>query len=247
MAVWHIGDADRGPDGKIITNPFDTELARAMADVGGAAPQGAAAPARVRYRPGRLELAGIVCGVLLAVALIGLLNSLAPAPAPRLPTATAAPTSAPTAAPSPTVAVQNAYDAPGGALLGVVPVTVTFQYRQSGYPGWAGFDWDGGVVWVRADDAPPGALERLTDLATPTPRPVTAPPVEAPQVAPAAAPCDPAVNPRYTVHIDLSPLGSATGVSCVSEEEARTNAEAQAAQVRAHFAPTATPAPSQAR
>jgi hypothetical protein len=33
-------------------------------------------------------------------------------------------------------------------------------------------------------------------------------------------------NPRYTVHLDVSPIGSVTGVSCASLEDATANAEA---------------------
>jgi hypothetical protein len=83
---------------------FAQTLASTMAAVGATEPpeEAHAAPERPAWRVGRLELAGIVGGLLLAVALIAGMNALAPAPAPRLPTVTAAP--APTSAPTPTIA-----------------------------------------------------------------------------------------------------------------------------------------------
>jgi hypothetical protein len=87
---------------------FAATLADTMTAVGATEPpeEAHAAPARAARRSYRLELAGIVGGLLLAVALIAGMNALAPAPAPRLPTVTAAP--APTSAPTPTVAPTDA-------------------------------------------------------------------------------------------------------------------------------------------
>ncbi len=189
--TWKVGPEDRGPDGKILVNPFEAEIARAMTDVGAPAPpseQADEAPARPGL--GRKELAGAVGGLVLAIILIAALNTFAPAPAPRIvPTATIAPTRAPLPTPAPTVALQEAYAAPGGAVLGTVPQTVTLRYQNSAYPGWGGFDWDGGIKWVRADAA---QLAGLEDLAPPTPPPppayVPAPPIveDAPPPAPAS-------------------------------------------------------------
>jgi hypothetical protein len=138
------------------------------------------------WRPGRLELAGIVGGLLLAAALVAGLNVLWPAPAPRLtrPTAAPAPTARPTVTTAPTAA----------------PTTTPEPPTET--------------------PAPP-----------PTPEPVII--IQEP-------PCDPTINPRYVVELDLSPLGRARGVSCNSQEEAAANAEAQAALVRAAFEPTPT-------
>jgi hypothetical protein len=199
----------------------------------------AAAPERARWRPGRLELVGMVCGLLLAVAAIAALNAFSPAPAPRtMPTALVAPTAAPS--PRPTPQQQDAYAAPDGAQLGTIPLTATLAYQHSSYPGWGGVAWQGAIVWVEAD---PAQLAQLPDLAPPptaAPRPPTLP--AEPAAAPAAAPaCDVTVNPAYVVKIAVlgprgEPLGSATGVSCVSQDEAQANADALADQVRSRAA-----------
>lgn len=81
---------------------FAQTLAETMEAVGAAEPEGENTPPR--WKPGRREAAALVGGLVLAVALIALLNVVAPAPAPRLAAPTVAPTIAATAAPTPTSA-----------------------------------------------------------------------------------------------------------------------------------------------
>lgn len=221
---WTVTEADRDSDGRIwITPP-----ARTLADLL-PKPEGEEEKPRKPWRPGRLELAGIAAGLVLAGALIAGLNAFWPAaPAPIVrPTQAPAPTAAPTLAPSPTIATQAAYAAPGGALLGTIPQTATLAYQHSGYPGWAGVAHDSGIVWVETN-AP---IASLPDLAPPpTLRP--APPRPAPAAAPVEA-CDPLVNPRYTAPRQVDPIGSVIGVSCTSQAEAEANADALAAAMLA--------------
>ena len=245
MARLAITDADRGPDGRILVNPFEQEIARAMTDVGAPAPPRAEEPpAALRRTFGRIEIAGVVGGVLLMVTLIAALNAFWPAPAPRArPTAVStvpAPTAAPTLAPTPPQ--QDAYAAPGGALLGTIPETATLAYQHSGQPDWAGVEWQGTIVWVQTDQDVAG----LPDLAPPptrAPRPPSAPasaPASAPVVvpanlppAPAEPPCDPQINPRYTSPLLVDPIGSVVGASCESQAEADANAVKLAEAMRA--------------
>jgi hypothetical protein len=108
---WTITEADRDSDGRIwITPP-----ARTLADLL-PKPEGEEEHTpRKPWRPSRLEVAGLVSGLVLAVALIAALNAFTPAPAPRsvptpapaatsAPTPTQAPTQAPTATPEPPTA-----------------------------------------------------------------------------------------------------------------------------------------------
>lgn len=226
---WTVTAEDRDSDGRIwITPP-----ARTLADLLPAKPEGEENTPRQPWRPSRLELAGITAGLVLAVALIALIQSFSPRPTPRsAPTAAPQPTQAPTVTIAPTIVLQDAYDAPGGALLGTIPQTATLAYQHSAWPGWAGVAHDGAIVWVETS----AAIGGLVDLAPPpTPRP--APRVTAPVVAPAAVPappaCDVFTNPRYVVEIDLSPIGKVRGVSCNSQEEAEANAAMLAADMRA--------------
>ena len=80
MSVWHVTEEDRDAQGKI----------RLLSDLLPPAPEEESTP-RQRWRFGRLELAGIVGGLLLAAALIAGLNVFWPAPAPRLARPTTAP------------------------------------------------------------------------------------------------------------------------------------------------------------
>lgn len=178
MRTWIVTEADRTPEGKIRT------LADLLPKLEEEETQ------RRPHRPlGKLEAAGAVCGLLLAVAAIAALNAFAPV-APRLPS--------PTAAPAPTLTMVST----------------------------------------------PTRTSTPTPTPSPTPEPPTAtqepPPTAEVVYVPVEPPCDPMVNPRYVVELDLSPFGRARGVSCNSQEEAAANAEAQAAQVRAAFEPTAT-------
>jgi hypothetical protein len=245
MTHWIVTEADRGSDGRILVNPFEQEIVRAMADIGGQAPlaepEGRNTPAQ-RRRFGRLEIASVVGGVLLTVAVIVVLRSATLTPMPQT-TPTAAPTAAPTMTIAPTIATQGAYASPDGTMLGTVPLTATLAYRY-GDSEWGGIEHDGAVIWVKVENAT--RLTSLPDLAPPTPRPVPSrPPIEAPQAAPAPLACDPQINPRYIVAIDLSPLGSVRGVSCESQEEAAQNAEQLAAEMIA--AASSAPAPIRAR
>jgi hypothetical protein len=103
MMRWTVTEADRDANGRIAVNPFEQEISRAMADIGGQAPPKEEEEHKPR-RLGRLELAGLAAGLVLVVALIAGLNTFSPAPAPRLTSPTLAPaaTSAPTATRMPT-------------------------------------------------------------------------------------------------------------------------------------------------
>lgn len=114
-----------------------------------------------------------------------------------------------------------AYAAPNGALLGPIPADMVATYRHSDYPGWAGVNWQGKVVWTRRP-----APDTLPDLAKPTP----APTVERVYVeVPVEPACDQETNPRYTAQQDVyatdgRPLGQVVGKSCESQEAAQQNA-----------------------
>lgn len=100
MNVWKVTDADRDSDGRIWVTP----PARTLADLLPAEPKEENTQ-RPPWRPSRLELAGLVGGLVLAVAAIAALNTFWPAPAPvARPTAKPAPTTAPTAPPTRTQA-----------------------------------------------------------------------------------------------------------------------------------------------
>jgi hypothetical protein len=118
MGIWKVTADDRGPDGKIVVNPFDAEIARALHDVG-AEPASPPSPEGGTHAPlalpARQYLAASVVLLLLAVALIALARQPTGAPAaPRaplapptaLPTITIAPSATtvptPTATPQPT-------------------------------------------------------------------------------------------------------------------------------------------------
>lgn len=180
MMRWTITEADRDASGRIIVNPFERELERAMTDVGAPAPPKEGESPRKPWRPSKMELAALVSGLVLVVAVIAFLNSFTPARAPR---------SGPTVLPVATM----------------TPMVVT-------------------------------PTRTATATATPTEVPPTPePPPPTPEVVyvPVAPPCNPEVNPRFSVHIDLSPLGSVTGVSCDSLAEAQTNANRLADDMRA--------------
>lgn len=157
---------------------FAEMLQETMDAVGATEPEKDETPAPRRL--GRLEMAGIVGGLVLAVAAIAALNVFTPARAPRsVPTAMPAGTSAPTRTPT------QAPTATATATLTPEPPTAVPPPTQE-------------VIYV---EVPPA--------------------------------CDPFTNPRYVVAIDLSPIGSVRGVSCVSQEEATANANQLAADMRA--------------
>lgn len=209
-------------------------------------------PARRRF--GRLELAGVACGLVLAVAAIAAMNAFTPVQRPLAqPTAAPAATAVPTTRPTPTMALQDAYAAPDGAKLGTVPLTSTISYQDSAHPGWGGIAWEqGSIVWVQTDPQGLVSLPDLRPVPTNVPqRPVTAPVVvpAAPQAAPApiVEACDPQVNPRYTSPLLVDPIGSVVGASCTSQAEADANAIALAEQMRAAAEPSAVPPTSSAQ
>jgi hypothetical protein len=76
----------------------------------------------------------------------------------------------PSVAPAPTEAPAQveAYAAPGGVALGPIDANAPIAYRHSEYPEWGGVKWQGAIVWIEADHAPPTSLP---DLARPTPQP----------------------------------------------------------------------------
>lgn len=230
MAALRFTEADRDERGRIRTD-FAALLDDTMAAVG-AAPAASDQPAAaVRPQLGRhtyIQLIGALAIVVVMSALaIVALWPRAGAPArdvPTLPARATAPAQQPTAPAA--VATLDAYAAPDGAKLGPIPADTVYTYRDSRYPGWAGADWAGGVVWVRAE--PPAGAR---DLAPPTP----APTVERVYV-PVEPPCDPQINPRYRVQEDVydgaRPIGQVVGVSCNSQEEAQQHADAAAAEMK---------------
>lgn len=104
MMRWTVTEADRDASGRILVNPFEQEIARAMTDVGAPAPpKEEEETPRPPWRPSKMELAGLVSAGVLVVAVVAFLNSFAPAPAPRrAPTAIVAATRTPTLVPTPT-------------------------------------------------------------------------------------------------------------------------------------------------
>jgi len=216
--------------------------ARRLTNRRGAPPPAPGAETGAKPPIGNKAIAGIVGGLVLAVALIALANQFGGAGrrSPAAPPTTAGPAGVslapPTEAAAPTErpAQVEAYAAPQGVELGPIdPATPT--YRHSDYPGWAGIERrKGEIVWVKAD---PGQIEGLLDLAEPTPAPT-------PKIIYVEPPCDPATNPRYVAQLDVAldgrPLGQVTGRSCDSQAAAQADAETQAAQMRAS-APTPCP------
>jgi hypothetical protein len=98
MLRWDVTDQDRDEHGRIWVTP----PGRTLADLLPAVPKEEETQPAPR-RLGRLELAGLVSGGVLAVALIAGLNAFTPAQAPRnAPTTAPAPTTTPTQAPTPT-------------------------------------------------------------------------------------------------------------------------------------------------
>jgi hypothetical protein len=162
---------------------FGTLLRETMAAVGANSAPAAPAPAQAheeqkppRVRFGRLELAGLVGGLLLALALIGLINRIAPPAASNHTAATQvstapAVTQAPTATipPSPTSGpvMIVAWAAPDGLVLGPIPMPLTATARFD--DDWIGVAWQNGTVWVRRADWPSAPLAALPNLAPPTP------------------------------------------------------------------------------
>lgn len=69
--------------------------------------------------------------------------------------------------------------------------------------------------------AAPTATVMATATATPEPPTPEPPPTPVPP-----PPCDPQVNPRFVVQLDVPPYGRVTGWSCESAEEAERNAQA---------------------
>jgi len=181
---------------------FAALLAETMAATG-AAPAAVERPQEEEtQRPrtfGRREIAGIVCGLVVALALIALINWAMPAQeaprAPALPTAAAPgvvgsqPTPAPTASPTAAQVMVVGFAAPDGVVLGPVPLPAAATARYG--DDWLGFPWAGGVVWVRRSDWPTAPLAGLPDLTPPTPAPIVVwePPAQA---AGQAAPATPA-------------------------------------------------------
>ena len=163
---------------------FGTLLRETMMAVG--ANSTAAAPALVqapeesespRVRFGRLELAGLVGGLVLTLALIVLINRIAPAaPSSRgmethvlaSPAVTRAPPTA-TIPPSPTsgAVMVVAWAVPDGLVLGPIPMPLTATARFD--DDWIGVAWQNGTVWVRRADWPSAPIAALPNLAPPTP------------------------------------------------------------------------------
>jgi hypothetical protein len=163
---------------------FGTLLRETMTAVGAsstpAAPASAQAPdehepSRVRF--GRLELAAVAVGLVLALALITLINRIAPPEAsnriaathvPTAPAVTSAPPTT-TIPPSPTSgpAMIVAWAAPSGLVLGPIPMPLTATARFD--DDWIGVAWQNGTVWIRHADWPSAPIAALPNLAPPTP------------------------------------------------------------------------------
>lgn len=173
------------PDDQVLVDLLDAPAAPAPARPG-------------RRRITRYDVAAVVIGLLVLVAVIGAVNTFAPERPRPLALATARPAAAATAR--------------GATVTPVPSLTAT---------------------------APPTSTPRPTD--TPVPAPTPELPSQEPIIIIQSPPCDPLVNPRFVVRLDLPPYGSATGVSCSSLEEAQANADAYAAQVLAAQGVTATP------
>lgn len=226
---------------------FAQTLAETMAAIGAGADE--EAPPKARYRPGKWELVGMVGGLILAAILIAALNTFWPERAPHLasPTAAPRPTAAPTIRPTPTMATQAAYDAPGGSLMGGVPLTSTISFQDSAHPGWGGIEWENDtVVWVQTGEQ---GLVSLPDL-RPIPTREPAPPQQ-PVAVPAAAPvvCTFSNAPYVAVRevvIDGIPVEQVRAASCVSQAEAGAKADALHDQVLAEATAAAAPAPTAA-
>ena len=78
---WTVTADDRGPDGRILVNPFAAEIARAMVDIG-AAPLTQPEEGNEHAAPNkRYQLAGIVGGLFLLFALAIVVGRTTPAPA----------------------------------------------------------------------------------------------------------------------------------------------------------------------
>ena len=249
MSHLAITDADRDAAGRIIVERAASPTERTLSDLLPAASGEAAASIlpTIRWSFTRTELISMACAVIMLVIFVAF-EVTRPAPsATTRSVSTAPPLPQPTAAPTltPTPPQQDAYAAPNGALLGTIPQTVTLVYQHSRYPGWGGVEWEGGIVWIQTT----ADVATLPDLAPPTLRPapqLPSAPASAPQAAPAVAPdappapaepgCDPQVNPRYTSPLRVDPIGSVTGVSCVSQGDADANAVLLAEQLRASVA-----------
>lgn len=240
MSHMAITDDDRDETGRIrIRPPAQRSLAELLPEP--TAPAAAATeevrPVTFRWRLTRSELLSVAITTLVLTAWVTM-EWLRPAPAS---TTHAAPTAAPVATPSPiphppSPVPQDAYDAPGGSLLGTIPLSATIAYQHSGFPGWGGVWWDGGVKWVETTQDVAG----LVDLAPPPtaqPRAPSAPPSFVPAAAPVPPsldqPCDPQTNPRYTSPLEVAPIGRVVGASCVSQADADANALALANAMRA--------------
>jgi hypothetical protein len=153
-------------------------------------------------------------------------------PAPPVTTRATAPAEQPTVAPA--AAQVDAYAAPDGALLGPIPADTPLHYRHSDFPEWAGVDWQGKVVWIKSE--PAADLPDLRPRPPAAAAPAAAPAPQIIYVEPSPVPCDPQVNPLYSVQEDVydgaRPIGQVVGVSCESQADAQANADAAAAAMK---------------
>jgi hypothetical protein len=197
---------------------FGTLLRETMTAVGANSAPAAPAPPQApeeqeppRVRFGHLELAGLVCGLVLALALIALVNRIAPpAPSDRMavspvPTAPAVTWAPPTAtipsSPTSGAVMIVAWAAPDGLVLGPIPMPLTATARFD--DDWVGVAWQNGMVWVRRADWPSAPIATLPNLAPPTPAPtLSARSVVAP-IERELAPSAPAV---YQPSLEPTPL-----------------------------------------
>lgn len=170
MASWSITAADRDQDGKIKTQ-FAAILDESL-QATGATPDADEPPAQPPLS--RRQVALLVGAALILVAALAALLAQPETPPAVPPTAAPTIVPSPLLTPPPEVRHVTAYAAPGGTVLGPIPVGASPIARYG--DGWVQVAWDGGAVWVEA-----AADSTLPDLAPPTaataaPAPIAAPP-----------------------------------------------------------------------
>lgn len=258
MSTMRFTDRDRDENGFIRLTPLSEQLeqpavpapapeptpafAQAISPgartplAGGAASARASTP---RSRESVTIIAGAVVLVLVLLAVVGVLERLAPrATTATATTPTTLPTAAATALPRPTSApavshrlprALVAYDAPDGNTLGAIEPGRVYTPTAQLNTEWIQLEVAGsGLIWVKATDLPE---VQMTDLPTVTPeQPTARPATAAPAAAPAepAAPCTPETAPYkvgWRVEVDGLPVGEAFGYSCISQNEAEQRAQ----------------------
>jgi len=250
--TWKISTSDRDAQGNIKLDDDAPPEQATMPALAAAAPSGRiaaflppdprpSAPTAAPSRPNwRVWAGAALVGLLVAVALIAMLNRGVAAPLAASPTAAAPPSAAPAVAPFGTaidVALVAYFDPrdPNGAtalehgtrVLPIARIGETWLQLQLA---------DGSAVWVRATALASADLARLPDRAPPPTDVPAAPVYVAPPIAPATPiPCDEATAPyRVARRIERGgiPIGEVRGWSCVSQAAADASAAQQEQQLR---------------